>query len=395
MLQKDFTKELLDLKDAELRLLNISDQKIDLKLEYAPKPHKCPQCGYITSIIHDYRTQKVKDIPLQGKVLVIHYRKRRYRCPVCEKRFFEKQLLVPRYHRLTSRFVCYLLTLLEEKRSLKDIAKSNNISITKMMNILKLVSYDKPKSLPVVLSFDEFKGNAGNKKFQCILTDPVHKRLVEILPGREAHDITGFLRQYSDRSSVKFVVMDMNKCYLDIAKTFFPKAEIIIDRFHVARYNTWAFENVRRRVQAKLDPSLRKYFKRSRKLLLRRMSSLTDENKEAVNVMLRLAPGLVDAYLIKEKFHAFMDAKNKDEAELRLKEFFIFAKLLNVPEYKPCITMLTNWREYILNAFEHPYSNGYTEGMNNKIKVLKRLAFGFRNFENFRKRIFLVSARVG
>lgn len=395
MLHNDFTKELLDLKEAELKLLNISDNKIDLHIEYGSKPHKCPQCGYITSIIHDYRKQEVKDIPLQGKPLIIHYRKRRYRCPACEKKFFEKQLLVPRYHRLTSRFVYYLLTLLEEKRSLKDIAKSNNISNTKMINILKLVSYDKPKSLPFVLSIDEFKGNAGSKKFQCILTDPVHKRLVEILPGREAYDITGFLRQYSDRSRVKFVVMDMNRCYLDIAKAFFPKATIIIDRFHVVRYNTWAFENVRRRVQAKLDPSLRKYFKRSRRLLLKRMSSLTDENMEAVNVMLQLAPDLVDAYLLKEKFYAFMDAKSKEEAGLYLKEFFIFAKQLNVSEYKPCITMLTNWREYILNAFEHPYSNGFTEGMNNKIKVLKRLAFGFRNFDNFRKRIFLVSARVG
>jgi transposase len=264
-----------------------------------------------------------------------------------------------------------------------------------MMSLLKLISYDKPKSLPTVLSIDEFKGNAGSRKFQCILTDPVHKRLVDILPGREAYDITGFLRQYGDRSGVKFVVMDMNRSYLDIAKTFFPKATIVIDLFHVVRYNTWALENVRRSVQAKLSPALRKYFKRSRKLLLCRMSHLSDENKQAVNVMLQLAPDLVDAYLLKEKFYAFIDSKDRTEAEQKLKEFFIFAKQFKLPEYKACITMLTNWKDYILNIFEHPYSNGYTEGINNKIKVLKRIAFGYRNFDNFRKRIFLVTAKVG
>lgn len=395
MLQNDFTKELLDLKDVNIKNLTEIDGEISLHIEYPNRPHECPGCGYITSIVHDYRKQKLKDIPFQGKSMLIHYRKRRYRCPSCGKRFFEKQPLVPRYHRLTSRFAYYLLTLTKEKRSMKDIAKSNYISTTKMMNMLKLISCDKPKSLPSVLSIDEFRGNAGCKKFQCILTDPVHKRLVEILPGRETHDITGFFRQYSDRSKVQFVIMDMNKTYLSIAKAFFPKAKVIIDRFHVVRYNTWAFENVRRREQSKLDSSLRKYFKRSRKLLLSRMAALSDENKQAVNVMLELAPGLVDAYLLKEKFYWFMDAKNAVEANIRLKEFFIFAKQFDIPEFRSCVRMLANWKEYILNAFDYPYSNGYTEGINNKIKVLKRIAFGFRNFENFRKRIFLISAKSG
>ena len=278
---------------------------------------------------------------------------------------------------------------------MKDIASSNNVSSTKVISMLNLLSCEKPKSLPSVLSIDEFRGNAGDKKFQCILTDPAHKRIVDILPGRESHYITDYLKTFNNRDKVKFFVMDMNKAYLDIAKTFFPKATIIIDRFHIARYNTWAFENVRRREQGRLDPSLRKYFKRSRKLLLCRMSMLSDESKQAVNVMLGLAPGLVDAYLIKEKFYFFMDAQNSHEAQRRLKEFLLFAKQLKIPEYQPCMRMLTNWNEYILNSFDYHYSNGYTEGVNNKIKVIKRVAFGFRNFENFRKRIFLAMSQAG
>ena len=78
------------------------------------------------------------------------------------------------------------------------------------------------------------------------------------------------------------------------------------------------------------------------------MSSLSDENKQAVNVMLGLAPGLVNAYLLKEKFYFFMDAKDSYDAQKRLKEFFIFAKQLNVSEYDACIRMLTNWKDYMV-----------------------------------------------
>lgn len=395
MLQKDIIRELLDLKEEIINNCHVSENKIVIDIEYRARPHPCPECGYVTSIVHDYRRQHVRDISIHGKQTVLNYRKRRYRCPLCNKRFFERQSLVPRYHRLTNRLAYYLLTLLREKRSMTDIAKSQYVSTTKVINMLKLVEFEKPALLPRVLSIDEFKGNAGSRKFQCILTDPRHKRVIDILPGRESHYLIDYFKGFNNRNSVKFFVMDMTKPYLDIAKTFFPSATVIIDRFHFVRYNTWSFDRVRRRVQKSLSPSLRRYFKRSRKLLLCRMSALSEENKDAVGVMLGLAPALTDAYLLKEKFYAFADAKTFPEAEDKLKEFLIFAKQLQIPEYAPCITMLQNWREYILNSFKYSYSNGYTEGTNNKIKVIKRIAFGFRNFDHLRKRVLLASAQTG
>jgi len=393
MLQHDSTAELLNLKEEKVKKVINTGSKISIDIQYDINPHSCPACGYITSIVHDYRLQKVRDIPIHGCQTIINYRKRRYRCPVCEKRFFEKQTLVPRYHQFTNRFAYYLLTLLKEKRSMSDIAKSQHVSTTKVINMLKIVGFEKPNKLPRVLSIDEFRGNAGHKKFQCILTDPVHKKIVDILPGRESHYLTEYFKAFRNRNSVKFFVMDMNRAYLDIAKTFFPKATVIIDRFHVVRYNTWAFENARRKAQSNLDTSLRKYFKRSRKLLLSRMKKLSQDNTDAVSVMLSLAPELTDAYLLKEKFYAFFDSKGSHEARDKLKEFFIFAQQLNVPEYAPCVTMLTNWKEYILNSFDYSYSNGYTEGINNKIKVIKRIAFGFRSFDILRKRVLLESTK--
>ena len=84
-----------------------------------------------------------------------------------------------------------------------------------------------------------------------------------------------------------------------------------------------------------------------------------------------------------------MDSTSRIEAANKLQFFLLAVETSQLPEFKACLTMLGNWSKYILNAFDCPYTNGFTEGTNNAIKVIKRNAFGYRNFENFRNRIFL------
>lgn len=186
--------------------------------------------------------------------------------------------------------------------------------------------------------------------------------------------------------------MDMNTVYRDIAKEFLPNATLVIDKFHVVRYVTWALENVRKRIQKQMHPSKRKYFKRSRKLLLTHQSKLNEEGLLALEIMLQQSEDLAVAYHLKELFYEFMNSKGKQKATKALQYFLLAAQASNLSEFKPCLTMLANWSHYILNAFDCPYSNGYTEGTNNVIMVIKRNAFGYRNFENFRNRIFLALA---
>ena len=98
------------------------------------------------------------------------------------------------------------------------------------------------------------------------------------------------------------MVMDRNQGYRDIARTFFPQAKIVIDRFHVARYCTWAMDDVRRDVQKHLLPASRKHFKRSRRLLIARRASLSEEDRAAVDVMLHFSERLYQTYALKELF---------------------------------------------------------------------------------------------
>lgn len=241
----------------------------------------------------------------------------------------------------------------------------------------------------MTLSIDEFKGNAGGQKFLAILTDPKNHKLFDILPSRSQVSLMQYFNEFSNKKEVRYFVTDMNKVYRDLAKEYFPKASIVIDKFHVVRYVTWALENVRKRIQKQLHPSKRKYFKRSRKLLLTHQKNLNEENLQALEVMLCQSQDLATAYHLKELFYEFMASKSKADAIPKLRTFIWAAQVSQLAEFKACLTMLGNWSPYILNAFDCPYTNGYTEGTNNAIKVIKRNAFGYRNFDNFRNRIFL------
>lgn len=387
MPQEDYTTDLLDMKGAEVKIIQNDESLCMIEVTMPRKMHTCPRCKTTTDKIHDYRKQYVTDTPILGKIFKWLYHKRRYCCPCCEKRFVEMNPFLPRYHRFTNRIVAYCLSMLKNKGSQKDVAKLSGSSQTTVGRWMKLLSFSAPSKLPEVLSIDEFRGNAGGEKFQCILTDPVNKRIVDILPSRSSCKIIDWIKSMKNRKEVKYCVMDMNKVYFDIAQTFLPEAKIVIDKFHVVRYCTWAFENVRKRVQKKLLPQDRKYFKRSRRLLLARAASLSDENKQAVDIMLYYSKDLSEAYLLKELFYDFMKSKDSKEALTLLTKFRSYAESFKLPEFDACLTMLKNWQPHILNAFDCTYSNGFTEGINNSIKVIKRVAYGFRNFLNFRTRI--------
>lgn len=381
--------KLLDMEHMNIKKVEQNAVSIVLTVEMDRRLTSCPDCGTLTDTIHDYRSQRVKDSPIQGKAVFWIYRKRRYRCPCCGKRFYESNYLLPKWHRLTNRLALHSIQQLSLKISRKELAALMHVSPSTIGRWLRLVECGKPRRLPSVLSIDEFRGNTEYGKFQCILTDPLKKHVLDILPTCKEEEIYRYLSSFPNRNDVRYFVTDMRKEYASLAKRLFPNAAIVIDRFHVVRYCTWALENVRKRVQKKLLPEQRRYFKRSRKLLLAHMQNLSPESMDALNRMLSFDRDLREAYLLKEKFYRFMASENSLQARQRLREFRTFAFVADIPEFQACLTMLHNWQDYILNAFDCPYSNGFTEGCNNSIKVLKRIAYGYRSFHNFRTRILI------
>lgn len=382
-------EKLFELEDLLLQDINSTNEEIHVSFSLKRKVHTCPFCQGLTDKIHDYRTSVIKDLPFMGKKCFMHYRKRRYHCPSCGKHFYEDFHLLPKHCRITTRLAFYAIHLLRSRQSVRSVASLLGVSDSFIFRRMKDVSYPTPSKLPEVLSIDEFRGNAGGQKFQAILTDAKNHKLFDILPTRSQTDLMLYLQGFSNKKDVKYFVTDMNAVYKDLAREYFPNATIVIDKFHVVRYVTWALENVRKRVQKDMHPAKRKYFKRSRKLLLTHKYKLHEESLDALGLMLMQSSDLATAYHLKELFYDFMNSKNREEASRKLKFFILAAQSSNLKEFQACLTMLGNWSKYILNAFDCKYTNGYTEGTNNAIKVIKRNAFGYRNFKNFRNRIFL------
>ncbi len=120
------------------------------------------------------------------------------------------------------------------------------------------------------------------------------------------------------------------------------------------------------------------------------MKYLTPEEIDQVNVMLATSEKLQKAYMLKEKFYNFVDSSDLESAKKNLKAWYMFVMFCELEEFDKCSRTIFNWQKYILNSFTCTYTNGYTEGVNNKIKVLKRNAYGVRNFWRFKNRIMHV-----
>lgn len=387
-MHSDFIKKLLNLKDVHVKNISHSDTFLKITLETKPVPSICPCCCNTTSKIHDYRYQKIKDFPYMDKSIILILKKRRYVCP-CGKKFYEHYDFLPRYHRMTNRLVAYIISELSNALPITFVAKKAGVSPTTVNRIFDHVHYSRPYSLPKVLAIDEFKGNAGGEKYQCILVDPKKKRILDILPDRKQSHLIDYIRSYSrhERLKVQFFICDMWNQYAELGRLFFPNATIIVDKYHFIRQVTWAIENVRKRVQKDMPTDLRKYFKRSRTLILKRAENLKGDEIERLNAMLLYNDELRQAYRLKENFYEICQNPKYSEQRRDFYEWIAYAESQNIREFKSCITAFRNWSKEILNAFKYGYTNGCTEGYNNKIKVIKRISYGVRNFNRFRNRI--------
>lgn len=389
MLEQDYISKILDLEDVIIRKVENYSDSLHFYIEMPVQEHICPVCGHSTASIHDYREQIIKDIPL-GRNTYIHLRKRRYVCSHCGKRFYEENPFLARYHRTTTRLVAAVITAFRKLQPAKEIASRFNLSSTTALRYFDLVKY-RCSRLPEVLSIDEFKGNAGGEKYQCILTDADRKKVIDILPNRFEKDLIHYFKRFPNRTDVKFFVTDMNPHFKAVARTCFPDAHIIADRYHVIRQVVWGMENVRKAEQKALSQKFRRYFKRSKYLLNKPLTKLTEEDMHHLSLMFEISPRLADAYRLKNHFLLVMRASPDDAPQL-LADWLLLAENYGFKEFKSCITAFHNWSAEILNSIRFPWSNGFTEGCNNKSKVLKRVSFGVRNFERFRNRILHCSA---
>ena len=393
-MQHNFIRNLLDLKGVIIKKVRYKKNFVKIHIELPVREQICPHCKSKTTKIKDYRTQIIKDIPIRFKTTLLSYRKRRYQCRECGKTFYEKAHFLPKRARKTTRVSEFIVDRLKTKQSMKDIAKDANVSINTVARLLPPLAVSS-KYLPEVLCIDEFKGNTGYYKYQVSLMDGKTRKPIDIIECRYKSHLFDYFNKFTleERKKVKYVVIDLWKPYKDLATTYFPNSIVVADRFHFIRYATEAVDTVRKQVQNKLSKNERKYFKHSRKLLLSKYENLkTKKQKEDLNyILINYSENLRIAYREKEEMLEIIRLEDKNKAIEKLNNWVKRNLESHIIALKNCAKTYFNWIREIRNAIKVKYSNGPMEGYNNKIKTLKRVAFGFRNFTHFKARILLMS----
>ena len=393
-----FTEKFFKLKAEFIKdhIINESKQEYILDVQLPVKAHKCPCCNEKTTQIKNYRLRKVELGIQYNYTIIARYNHRRYICKSCGKSFSESNPFVKRYQQLRTLFKHYLIESLGEILSYTAIAKRFNVSITTVIRYLEKMKLAKPSKLPVVLSIDKFKGNAAGQKYQVILTDRQSGTIIDILPKRDTKAIEEYLRSFNrkKRRAVRFVVMDMSVQFRSIMEKIFTWAHIVADRFHVVRLVNWALENVRKPEQKTLT-NYSKTLKQNKKVLLKHYTKLTDEEKNKLTEILNAFYDIWMAYNLKLRFGWLKRTYGKDKIDNYISHWLERVRASKLDEFSHLLKTFNTWRTPVVNAFLLPFSNGFTEGCNNKIKVLKRISYGLRNFERFRVRILILGAKNG
>ena len=372
-------------------------------------PAFCPKCGCLNEhydiIKHGSKIVNIKLPRISNRKVILRLKKQRYFCKQCMKTFSAETSCVD-FNRSISKNTYHSCVLqMKDKISITDIARHHDISHATVNNYLKAIHnhfiVDK-KYLPKHLSFDEFKSvKSCVAKMSFIFTDADNNKVLDIVYNRQLSHLKSYFFTYSKeaRDQVQTICIDMYAPYVSLIQSCFPNAKIVLDRFHIIQILTRSVNRTRIQAMNKNKAYYNK-LKRYWRLLLRDYEHLnqTDYRNfvcfkykmtelEVLNELLRSDKELEATYWFYQKLKIYYNAKNYQS---------MIGTLKNPPNalsksMKTSVTSLLKFEQELKNSLYYKYSNGGIEGTNNLIKVIKRIAFGYRSYENFRSRILLVT----
>ena len=415
MSELNYIIEMLELKDNNIKFYENCYKKEKIKGIYhkvfeaylSYKPTCFIKCGVTFDENfekHGFITSNIKIPDVVGFKTILKLHKQRYLCKNCHKAFTLSTNIVDYGCFISNnnnklKIACDLV----KKRSEKDIALDNNVSPNTVERVMD--SYYETQKLyknylPEVLSFDEFKSvKSADGAMSFHMCDGITGQIIDIIEDRRLNKLIKyfFFYNYKARSRVKFIVIDMYSPYVSLIKKMFLNASIIIDKFHLTQLISRSLNKTRIMVMKKLKKHHRK-FKRYWRLILKSreyldvskwkrftfFDSLMTET-DVVDFLVNLDDELKQTYSIYQDLLYCLKYKNYD----------LLKRVLNnhnssVSSYmKTSIKTLIEFLPFIKNTFNNNYHNGYIEGNNNFIKVIKKIAFGFRSFKRFKARIMI------
>ena len=397
------TTELIGIKDPNIVISLVFETDTHIEIQ-AKLDYPAPSCPHCQGKMIKYDFQKPSKIPLleqAGTPTLLRLKKRRFQCKSCRRVTVAETSIVEKNCQISNLVRQKVSQLLTEKMSLTDIARRLRVSTSTVYRKLDQFTFKEHfDKLPRVMSWDEFGFKKGELTFATQNYET--NKLITILDNNRQTTIRNYFLKYplKVRQQVQFITMDMSGAYIPLAKKLFPNAKIVLDRFHIIQHLGRAFLKTRIAIMNQFDKKSlpyralknhwRLFQKDSRKLSLNSFYSKTFRQTlaphEVVEKTLVFSEELANAYKLYQLllFHF---------QEKRVDEFFelIEENMSKVNHYFQTVfrTFLRH-KQYIQNALETDYSNAKLEATNKLIKDIKRLGFGFRNFINFKKRVFII-----
>ncbi len=240
------------------------------------------------------------------------------------------------------------------------------------------------------LGIDEFSMKKGHKDFACVLVDLDTSRVIEVLKERKKSYLENFFKNIGSKfcEQIEVLSSDMWDGFASLSGSLFPNAQLVIDRFHVFKSLNKALDSYRKKLRKTIFKDLDLHQGKLRFALLKSSDSLSFEDHEILNAAFEVSMELKIFYKLREELRNIFNQKiNITQATEKIKEWEQQAEIFNNQYLNTFLKTLKNWYSGILNYFNERISNGIVEGKNNKIKMIKRRAFGFLNFESMRLRI--------
>jgi transposase len=398
---------LLGLEGFSVTLVEERGDELDLEVELVAQAGCCPRCGRASCEVKERPLVRVRDLPIAGRRTFLVWRKRRLRCRVCGCTFTERHEELPSRQRVTRRFRRRLFERAGEGAAHAEVARAEATTRYQVGRAFALAAAVELEAramaqTPRRLSLDEAHHRRGHE-LATIVSDPDNRRVVEVLEGRSRRVVERYLRSLpaAERQAIAAVSIDPYDAYRRAVRQELPQAQIICDPFHLVRGANEALDTVRR--QRQRQPALRRRQRgrkprkaswrqqlfRARHRLLKARERLSFQERRSLCELFQAEPLIAEAWGLKEAFRAIYRSNSRVEAEQRLERFLAAVDRAAIPPFSAFAEGIRLWRDELLAYFDQPITNGYAEGVINKIKVIKRRAYGLPTFNGFRQRVLV------
>ena len=362
-------------------------------IEQPRESYRCPACGSGDVIGRGQNPRRFRTVPVGGKAVYLALAVPRVECRCCKVvRQVKIAFADPRVS-YTKAFQRYALDLLRDM-TIQDVADHLGISWDVIKEIQKADlkrRYDKPQLKHLRhIAIDEISVAKGHRYLTLVL-DLESGVVVHVGQGKGSEALTAFwTRLRRSGAKIEAVAIDMSPAYIDAVTTHLPGVSVVFDRFHVIKLYNDKLSELRRAMYHELTDKMQKNaLKGSRWLLLKRPENLDPASREPQRLAeaLRLNAPLATAYYLKEELNEVWEQEDEGAAQQLLMDWIVYAESSGIQMlHKFAQTLRTHaWR--ILAYYDHPISSGPIEGTNNKIKTMKRQAYGYRDQEFFRLKI--------